>query len=287
MTDAPVGGVMWLVMLGCWEGVGSGWRWLAIVGVFLLVAGGSWAAGAIGRRLSAEPANPAEARWPDLSGRDSVDGPDDRDWPHSRTTLPGVPPDSPAADGGPDIHLVMNTFNRLAGDVRYDEDDVAAAPIFALSDYLRQCLVHAAPTQVALHEEIDMLESYLRLAAIFHGCDLQASVELAPGSGDVRLQAHSICLVAQVLLAGLSAESPGRFVLPVRVQGLAAGGVDVDMALRLQPRPPNTYLRQMREELQKLGAAMSRHSVRWSCRVVRDRHSDISVSLRIRPRPAH
>jgi len=194
-----------------------------------------------------------------------------------------------ASESGPDIHLVMNTFNRIAGESRFD-DCAVAEPIFALSDYLRQCLVHTGPVQVALHEEIDLLQSYLRLAAIFHGRDLRPSVELAPGSGEVRVQAHSICLVAQVLLAGLSDESQGRYVLPVRVQGSSTGGIDVHMALRVDSRSTRPHLRQLhhlRAELRRLAALMSRRSVRWTCRVVRDRHSDIAVSLRIRPRPAH
>lgn len=246
-----------------------------MVVLLLIGAGLPWSARAIGRRLAGGAARTLERR---RAAFELCDDAVTRHRPLSCSVLP--------ADSGPDIHLVMNTFNRLAGESRFD-DAATPDPLFVLSDYLRQCLVHVGPAQVALHEEIDMLESYLRLASTFYGGDLRASVEMAPGGGDVRVQAHSICVVAQVLLGGLNAESNSRFVLPVRVQGLPTGGVDVDMALRLEPRPPNTHLRRMREDLKRLGALMSRRSVCWSCQVVRDHRSDIAVSLRIRPRTAH
>lgn len=264
---------MCLVMQECWSGAAAELWWAATAAVLLVGAGLCWSAGALGRRIAARETFPAD--------QPSAFAGFDDSQPFAPSSLQGVLP----VDSGPDIHLVMNTFNRLAGECRF-EDGATPDPIFVLSDYLRQCLVHTEPAQVALHEEIDMLRSYLRLVATFHGCDLRASVELAPGGGDVRVQAHSICLVAQVLLAELGAESCGRFVLPVRVQGLATGGIDVDMALHLESRPPNMHLRQMRAELKRLGALMSRRSVRWSCRVVSSHRSDIAVSLRIRPRPA-
>lgn len=270
---------MCLAMLGCCDG-GLSVACLLAAGVAVLatVAGLSCIAAIAGRRV---------ARRGVAAKRISAQGADPDICDHgpagSHAAMCGVLP----VEVGPDIHLVMNTFNRIAGETQFD-GSAAADPVFALSDYLRQCLVHTAPAQVALHEEVEMLQSYLRLAAIFHGRDLRASVEVAPGSGDVRVQAHSICLVAQLLLAGLSDASKGPYVLPVRVQGLRTGGIDMEMALRLDSRSPNTHLRHLRHlraELRRLAALMSQRSVRWSCRVVRDHGSDIAVSLRIRPRP--
>ena len=185
---------------------------------------------------------------------------------------------------GPDIHLVMNAFNRLAGEPRF-EDSAAIDPIFLLSDYLRQCLTHSGGVQVALHEEVELLQTYLRLASGFHGRNIQASVDLAPGHHHTSVQAHSLCLAAQVLMSALPPEPPAppqRNLLHIRLWGLPAGAIDAVLELTFPARAPGGREKRIRADIYRLCDNMSLGEVRWSCRVVRDGPGGVVLHLRIR-----
>ena len=205
-------------------------------------------------------------------------------FPRSRSCFD--PPASLAAQG-PDVHLVMNAFNRLAGEPRF-EDSAAIDPIFLLSDYLRQCLTHTGAMQVALHEEVELLQTYLRLASGFHGRNIHATVELAEGRHHTPVQAHSLCLAAQVLMSALPPEppvAPHRNLLHIRLWGLPAGGIDAVLALAFTARTPAAREKRIRAEVYRLCDSMSLREVRWSCRVVREGPGGIVLHLRIRPKP--
>lgn len=207
-----------------------------------------------------------------------------------RESFPGTrrchEPAAPFAAQGPDIHLVMNAFNRLAGEPRF-EDSAATDPIFLLSDYLRQCMTHTGAMQVTLHEEVELLQTYLRLTSGFHGRDIQTSVDLAAGRQHTSVQAHSLCLAAQVLMSALPPEAPApphRNLLHIRLWGLPAGGVDAVLELMFPARAPAAREKRIRADVYRLCDNMSLREVRWSCRVVRDGPGGIVLHLRIRPK---
>lgn len=182
---------------------------------------------------------------------------------------------------GADMHLVMNTFNRMVGAVSGDgqKDD----QIFDLSDYLRYCLMYSVPAEISVDQEVALLGSYLCLTAGFRGWDLDAPVTVQPELRDMPLRAHSICLVAQAVLCAWSPETPGRWALPVSLRAARGRGIAMDLVLQpLSPQPP-ARLHRVHAELRQLCQAMSQKDAQWSYRARRHLGSaNVAVGVLIR-----
>ena len=192
---------------------------------------------------------------------------------------------SRAVEVGVDIHLVMNTFNRMAGSIPLEEG-AAGGQIFNLCDYLRNALMHTVPAEIALASEVELLESYLRLAAAFRGWQLEAPVTFPPEARAYRVQAHSLCMIAQTLMGAFSPDTPGRWALPVRIGQTLGSGIDIHLSLgALTPQAPARRHR-VDEDMQALCRAMSRHAVQWSYSLVRRTGHGIAVRVQIRPAPS-
>ncbi|QHI99989.1 hypothetical protein GT347_19595 [Xylophilus rhododendri] len=174
----------------------------------------------------------------------------------------------------------MNTFNRMAAEPQATEE-LQLEQIFNLSDYLRHCLEHAVPVEVELQQEIEMLESYLRLLAAFRRCELSLPVRCLPGTRDLKLRAHSTCLIAHALLCGHPAEMAGRWTLPMRVGLTEEGDMAIDMTLRPLFHAGEPRIARVAEELQSLCDAMSSPSARWRYGILPDTGCDVAVTVRI------
>lgn len=181
---------------------------------------------------------------------------------------------------GVDIHLVMNTFNRLAGEPWLD-GSAQGDQIFNLCDYLRQSFMHMVPVEVGVVQEVALLGGYLRLAAGFRGWELDAPVTLQPEAHGLRLRAHSLCLVVQAVLCAVSPDAPGRWRLSVRIGRESGRTVGIEMQLQPLSSPPTLRLRRAQDELQSLCAALSQGPARWSLRHASRRDAGLAIQVAI------
>lgn len=187
----------------------------------------------------------------------------------------------PQPPTGADMHLVMNTFNRMAATASIDTEK--DEQIFNLSDYLRYCLTYSVPAEISVDQEVALLGSYLCLTAGFRGWQLDAPVSVQPELRDMPLRAHSICLVAQAVLSAWSPETPGRWALPVSLRTAHGRGIAMDLVLQPLSAQPPPRLQRVHAELKLLCQSMSQKDAQWSYRARRHVGSvNVAVDVLIR-----
>lgn len=81
-------------------------------------------------------------------------------------------------------HFLFNTLNGITGLVRDNDNAVAVQMLVGLSDLLRQTLDNAGKQEVRLSEELEWLESYLKLQQMRFSDRLQVRIDAAPEALD-------------------------------------------------------------------------------------------------------
>lgn len=81
-------------------------------------------------------------------------------------------------------HFLFNTLNGITGLVRDNDNAVAVQMLVGLSELLRQTLDNAGKQEVRLSEELEWLESYLKLQQMRFSDRLQVRIEAAPDTLD-------------------------------------------------------------------------------------------------------
>lgn len=181
---------------------------------------------------------------------------------------------------GADIHLVMNTFNRMAGAPSID-GSAQCEQIFHLSDYLRLSLFHTVPAEVAIDQELALLESYLRLTSVFRGWTLDHIVSVSASASNTRLRAHSLCLIVQAVLCAYSVDSPGQWSMTVGLARPASGVLGIDVHLQPTSDQAPARRRQVDVALEALCRSMSRPGSGWRHAIRRGRQAGIAVCISI------
>lgn len=111
-----------------------------------------------------------------------------------------------------DIHLVMNCLNQLAAHfhAKTQEEDPR---LFAVADYLHIVFRDGNERAIQIHEELELLLSYVRLLEVNRSLDISfaftpgADVDGRAGRSGMRVQRHLSCDLVSALMRALPGDS--------------------------------------------------------------------------------
>jgi len=110
-------------------------------------------------------------------------------------------------------HFLFNTLNAISGLVRREEKDAAVSMLARLGDLLRLTLDRNLPQEIALDDELMLLQRYLDIEQARFGTRLVVKIDVPPSV----LQASVPTLVCQPLVENAVRHGVGRRSGPVSV----------------------------------------------------------------------
>ena len=110
-------------------------------------------------------------------------------------------------------HFLFNTLNAISGLVRREEKNAAVRMLARLGDLLRLTLDRNLPQEIALEDELMLLQRYLDIEQARFGTRLVVKIDVAPSV----LQARVPTLVCQPLVENAVRHGVGRRSGPVSV----------------------------------------------------------------------
>jgi len=110
---------------------------------------------------------------------------------------------------------------------------------------------------------------------------LDHSVWIAEAARTARLQAHTLCLIAQSLLCAYAPESASEWAMPLQVTRPASGGLAIDIGLRPLRRGLPVRQQTVDQALQGLCCAMSRPGSVWQHEILPGPDAGLAVRIRI------
>ncbi|MBS1811895.1 MAG: histidine kinase [Acidobacteria bacterium] len=116
-------------------------------------------------------------------------------------------------------HFLFNTLNGITGMVRDNDNAAAVQMLVGLSELLRRTLDNSGKQEVALGEELEWLELYLKLQQMRFSDRLQVSMNAAPETLDVQVPNLILQpLVENAIRHGLASRAaPGRISLTAQL----------------------------------------------------------------------
>ena len=117
-------------------------------------------------------------------------------------------------------HFLFNALNTVSGLVRSGERQRTLQVVAGLADLLRAVLRGDGVQQVPLHQELELVERYLRIERARFEDQLTTQVEVEPGLADVLVpQLLLQPLVENAVHHGTCAEGGGHVAIRVRQEG--------------------------------------------------------------------
>lgn len=177
-----------------------------------------------------------------------------------------------------DVHLVMNSLNRLAAQSAGMPDGLLDQ-ICNLADYLRHCLEHAEPRVISVVDELALAEHYVALVAGVRGWQLPMSVTADARIRVRRVKAHSICRICQTLLNAQLGSPPSTWPMTLEVSESPQATLMVRSSIARFGNGPAVRSDGIDSQLALLCKAMSSHSEQWTHRLAA--HTDAVVQVAV------